>query len=154
MLEEIFLSSQLHTTLLLARILQTNLFPFNSPFRRSVASPWLIAFPASVTLTLVGPDQEAQHHNSDLFPGDEPTGTASGQGSFLDRERAALGEDADQFATEQDRTTTSATVQDDDNDLLGGDDDFGEPQHPAATTQDDLDFESSYPAIDTQNEVG
>lgn len=39
-------------------------------------------------------------------------------------------------------------------DLLGGDDDFGEPQHAAPTSQQDLDFESSYPAIDTQNEVG
>lgn len=90
---------------------------------------------------------------SNLVLGDEASGTASGEGSFLDRERAALGEDADQFATSQDRPTTSATVQDGEDDLLGGDDDFGEPQHAAATTQEDLDFESSFPAIDTQNEV-
>ncbi len=88
-----------------------------------------------------------------LLGKDEPTGTAAGEGSFLERERAALGEDADQFASAQDPKTASGTVQDDDGDLLGGDDDFGEPQHAAATTQEDLDFESSYPAIDTQNEV-
>lgn len=84
---------------------------------------------------------------------DEPSGPASGQGTFLDRERAALGEDADQFASSQDRATTSTTVQDGGDDLLGGDDDFGEPQHAPATNQEDLDFQSSYPAIDTQNEV-
>ena len=84
---------------------------------------------------------------------DEPTGPASGEGSFLDRERAVLGEDADQFATAQDRATTSGTVQDGDNDLLGGDDDSGEPQHAAATNQEDLDFQTAFPAIDTQNEV-
>jgi Clathrin light chain len=91
---------------------------------------------------------------SNILAGSEPTPTASGQGSFLDRERAALGEDADQFATAQDRTTASGTVQDGDDDLLGGDDDFGEAQHaPAATTQEDLDFENSFPALDTKNEV-
>jgi Clathrin light chain len=90
---------------------------------------------------------------SNSSAGDEPTGTASGEGSFLERERAALGEDADQFATTQDRATISATVQDGDEDLLGGDDDFGEPQPAAPTAQEDLDFESSFPAIDTQNEA-
>ena len=85
--------------------------------------------------------------------GSEPAGAASGAGNFLDRERALLGEDADQFTLTQDQATTSETAQNGEDDLLGGDDDFGEPQHAAATTQEDLDFESSYPAIDTQNEV-
>lgn len=84
--------------------------------------------------------------------GSGPTGAALGAGSFLDRERALLGEDADQFNFTQGQATNSATAQDGD-DLLGGDDDFSEPQHPAPTTQEDLDFERSYPAIDTQNEV-
>lgn len=89
----------------------------------------------------------------DLDFGSEPAGTASGEGSFLDRERALLGEDADLFASTQDHANTSATVQDGEDDLLGGDDGFAEPQHAAGTTQEDLDFESSYPAIDTQNEA-
>ena len=38
--------------------------------------------------------------------------------NFLDRERALLGDDADQFASENDR---AATVEDGDDDLLGGD---------------------------------
>ncbi len=96
----------------------------------------------------------SQYHDSDSPTGDEPTTTGPGEGSFLDRERAALGEDAELFSTTQDRATTSATVQDDSEDLLGGDDDFGEPQPaPTTTNQEDLDFESSFPAMDTQNEV-
>ncbi|ERF71884.1 hypothetical protein EPUS_01799 [Endocarpon pusillum Z07020] len=89
----------------------------------------------------------------DLDLGDNPPSTAPAEGSFLDRERAALGEDADQFATEQDRTTTSATVQDGEDDLLGENVSFREIQPEAATTQEDLEFENSYPAIDTQNQA-
>ena len=74
------------------------------------------------------------------------------EGSFLDRERAALGEDADLFATSDDRPTTTATVEDGDNDLLGGDDE-GDRQ-PQASGGDEIDgFESSFPAIATENEV-
>lgn len=64
------------------------------------------------------------------------------QDDFLARERAALGEDADQFATPQDRLTEGLEGEED---LLGG----GEA--PAA----DGDFESSFPSIETQaqNEV-
>lgn len=59
-----------------------------------------------------------------------------------------LGDDADQFASAADN---SATVQDgDDDDLLGGD--FSEAQ-PSQANNDMGDFESSFPAIDTQNEV-
>lgn len=90
---------------------------------------------------------------SDSWVGDNPPSTAPAEGSFLDRERAALGEDADQFATEQDRTTSSATVQDGEDDLLGEDVSFREIQPEGATTQEDLEFENSYPAIDTQNQV-
>jgi hypothetical protein len=89
----------------------------------------------------------------DFLVGDNPPSTAPAEGSFLDRERAALGEDANQFATEQDRTTTSATVQDGEDDLLGEDVSFREIQPEAATTQEDFEFENSYPAIDTQNQV-
>ena len=76
---------------------------------------------------------------------------SAGEGSFLDRERALLGEDADQFGSVPDHTN-NATVQEDDGDLLGGDDFGGEQQ--ASTVPDGMnDFESSFPAIDTQNEV-
>ncbi|EME45644.1 hypothetical protein DOTSEDRAFT_71369 [Dothistroma septosporum NZE10] len=69
---------------------------------------------------------------------------------FLARERAALGEDAEQFTTDADRT---AQVADDDDDLLGG---GSAPMH--ATNGDSAndmtgDFESSFPAVDTRNEA-
>lgn len=65
--------------------------------------------------------------------------------SFLDRERAVLGDEADQFATAQDHLAT--TVEDaGDDDLLGG---LG-----AADGADEiLGFESSFPTIDTSNDV-
>lgn len=60
-----------------------------------------------------------------------------------------LGDDADQFSTPADN---SATVQDSgDDDLLGGD--FQDAQ-PAMSSNNNMgDFESSFPAIDTSNEV-
>ncbi|KAF1343995.1 clathrin light chain [Delphinella strobiligena] len=68
---------------------------------------------------------------------------------FLSRERAMLGDDADQFSTPADH---SATLQDGgDDDLLGGD--FQDAQ-PALSSNNDMgDFESSFPAIDTSNEA-
>jgi hypothetical protein len=63
---------------------------------------------------------------------------------FLARERALLGDDADQFATPADNT---ATV-DDDDDLLGG----GQ-SYQASADHEMGGFESSFPAIDTSNEV-
>ncbi|KAK5452261.1 Clathrin light chain [Exophiala xenobiotica] len=79
---------------------------------------------------------------------------SAAQGSFLERERALLGEDADLFAA-NDKPGT-ATVEDGDDDLLGGDDgDFtsSAPAQPSSGAQDDLnDFESSFPAIDTRND--
>lgn len=65
---------------------------------------------------------------------------------FLARERAALGDDADQFATPNDLT---AAAEYDDNDLLGGDE--AVPQHGAS--EEISGFESSFPAIDTRNEA-
>lgn len=68
--------------------------------------------------------------------------------SFLERERAALGQDADQFASSADNTATAAHVEDDDDDLLGG------SSAPAHTNGNDMgDFESSFPAVDTSNEA-
>lgn len=64
---------------------------------------------------------------------------------FLSRERAALGDDADQFATPNDQ---AAVVEDDD--LLGGGETITQPADSAEISG----FESSFPAIDTQNEVG
>jgi hypothetical protein len=81
-----------------------------------------------------------------------PDSTA--QGSFLERERALLGEDADLFAAND--KPSAATVEDgDDDDLLGGGDDFvSAPQGSGGAAQNDLDtFESSFPAIDTRNDV-
>jgi len=56
---------------------------------------------------------------------------------FLTREKALLGDDADFFASGND----SAAFVDDDNDLLGGE-----------GGEEVTEFESSFPAIDTQNE--
>jgi len=74
---------------------------------------------------------------------------------FLARERAALGEDAQQFTTSGDN---AATVEegDDDDDLLGGG--MSAPSAPSngnfGDFNDDVgDFESSFPAVDTQNEA-
>lgn len=78
----------------------------------------------------------------------EPVETnGSDNDDFLARERAALGDDANQFASANDRTTT---VEDADDDLLGGGDDF---QQSANQGQDMSGFESSFPAIESQNEV-
>ena len=82
----------------------------------------------------------------------EPVDTNGGNGSgdnddFLARERALLGDDANQFATPNDRTT-SATVEDAEDDLLGGGDDYQQ-----SANQGDAGFESSFPALESQNEV-
>jgi len=56
-----------------------------------------------------------------------------------------LGDDADQFASENDR---AATVEDGDDDLLGGD--YKDANHGS---QEMSGFETSFPAIDTTNDV-
>lgn len=66
----------------------------------------------------------------DAFDAASPAGD-----DFLSRERAALGEDAGQFASSE----GAALVDSGDNDLLGGGDDI---QQEAAT------FESSFPVIE------
>ena len=77
--------------------------------------------------------------------------TTSGGGDFLERERAALGEDADMFGGND---SHAAGVEDDDDDLLGGGDDFAAPAGGSGANDDDLNgFESSFPAIDTRNDV-
>lgn len=60
---------------------------------------------------------------------------------FLARERAALGDDAAQFAG-------TGTAADAANDLLG--DDSGDAPPPS---NEQTQFETSFPSIDTQNEV-
>ncbi|KAL5358993.1 hypothetical protein BJX96DRAFT_147627 [Aspergillus floccosus] len=75
------------------------------------------------------------------------TNGAADESDFLARERAALGDDADQFATAQDHVVTSENV-DTGDDLLGGAEDA-----PAVVSHEEVSgFESSFPAIETQNE--
>jgi hypothetical protein len=72
-------------------------------------------------------------------------GDANDGENFLDRERALLGDDADLFASDNDR---AAKVEDGDDDLLGGD--FSQAN---VGSQEMSGFESSFPAIDTTNDV-
>ncbi|KAK5109114.1 hypothetical protein LTR62_007476 [Meristemomyces frigidus] len=95
---------------------------------------------------------ETQGHPATSALDDEPS-------DFLARERAALGDDAQQFSTTTDNTATVADADDDDDDLLGG----GGGMHTGPSVQngasamdnDDMmgDFESSFPAVDTRNEA-
>ena len=64
----------------------------------------------------------------------------------MTRERAALGDDAAQFASAGDN---AATVEDGDDDLLGGEIYGG----GHAGGEEITEFESSYPAMNTRNEV-
>ena len=70
---------------------------------------------------------------------------------FLSRERAALGDDANQFAGPGDSSNLSANFMDGDDDLLGGGNSYSGGQ---AGGEEVTEFESSFPAIDTRNEVG
>lgn len=81
----------------------------------------------------------------------EARGEAAGGDDFLARERAALGDDADMFASANDSKQTTVEDGDGDDDLLGGD--FGNTQHAAPVDSNDFDtFESSFPAVDTSND--
>ncbi|KAL8867133.1 MAG: hypothetical protein Q9174_005859 [Haloplaca sp. 1 TL-2023] len=73
-------------------------------------------------------------------------GDIDGPDDFLAREKAILGDDADQFASSNDN---AATVEDDGFDLLGGDStqEGGQQQQGPEISE----FESSFPAVDTQN---
>ena len=73
-------------------------------------------------------------------------GGATDGDDFLSRERALLGDDADQFASANDKL---ATVEDGDDDLLGG----GTSFQANVGGEEITGFESSFPAIDTTNEV-
>ena len=65
----------------------------------------------------------------------------------MTRERAALGDDAAQFASANDK---AATAEDGDDDLLGG----GSYGGGNAGGEEIIEFESSFPAMDTRNQVG
>lgn len=75
------------------------------------------------------------------------TNGAAADDDFLARERAMLGDDANLFSTSNDN---SATVEDGDDDLLGGSDNYGGGQGGGEEVSD---FESSFPAMGTRNEV-
>jgi hypothetical protein len=66
-----------------------------------------------------------------------------GGNDFLSREKALLGDDADQFSSGND----AAFVDSGDNDLLGG------GMSGGGMAEEVTEFESSFPAIDTRNEV-
>ncbi|KAL3424886.1 clathrin light chain [Phlyctema vagabunda] len=73
----------------------------------------------------------------------ETQGDGIGADDFLTREKALLGDDADQFASGNDN---AAFVEDDDDDLLGGGGGGGGDEEVT-------EFESSFPAIDTRNDA-
>jgi hypothetical protein len=82
-------------------------------------------------------------------PGLDLDPTASSQEDFLSREKAALGDDANQFASASDKFKPTA-VEDGDDDLLGG----GSAPSTTHLGGDDMSqFTSSFPSIDTRNEV-
>ena len=86
--------------------------------------------------------------------GDPSAASAEDPSDFLARERAALGDDAAQFATPGDNVATVADVEDDDDDdLLGG----GGGQTNGNTGGEEMDmmgdFETSFPVVDTSNDA-
>ena len=85
---------------------------------------------------------------------DNGVGDLGADDNFLARERAILGDDAAQFAGPGDHAG-QATVEDGEEDLLGGDYSNGGATNGEHHTggQDLTDFESSFPAIDTRNDV-
>jgi hypothetical protein len=68
----------------------------------------------------------------------------SGGDDFLSREKALLGDDANQFVSGND----AVAFADDDNDLLGGG-----GMSSGSMGGEVTEFESSFPAIDSRNEV-
>ncbi|KAF2469266.1 clathrin light chain [Lindgomyces ingoldianus] len=73
-------------------------------------------------------------------------GDAADEDDFLSRERALLGDDANQFASPNDKL---ATVEDGDDDLLGG---GGSSFQANVGSEEMMGFESSFPVIDTTND--
>jgi hypothetical protein len=92
--------------------------------------------------SFIAPDQHLHLPNKDAAA-TEPKGDSgfetAGADDFLSREKALLGDDANQFATGNDN---AAFVEDGDDDLLGG-----------GGGEEVTEFENSFPAIDTRNEV-
>ena len=98
--------------------------------------------------------------DTDVRPGQTtvqgaPTSTSADDPSdFLARERAALGDDAAQFASPRDNAATVADVEDDDDfdDLIGA---GGQTNGNTGGEEMDMmgDFETSFPAVDTSNEA-
>ena len=78
--------------------------------------------------------------------GDNVEALSPSSDDFLARERAALGDDATQFASNNNNNKAAFAENDDDDDLLGGGNNDGAGEEVE-------EFESSYPAIDTRNEV-
>lgn len=74
-------------------------------------------------------------------------GEIDGDNDFLARERALLGDDANEFASSNDH---KASAEDDDFDLLGDD---SAPAGGQQASECIDQFESSFPAVDTQNNV-
>lgn len=91
---------------------------------------------AEGTLTHYSPYSGANITAGQTEVNEAPTATDD---DFLARERAALGEDADQFATAQDHVGENVGG---DDDLLGGD----EPVEEIGQ------FESSFPSVESQNQ--
>ncbi len=80
--------------------------------------------------------------------GNGAAGADGAPDDFLTRERAALGDDAALFASSNDH---AATVQDGEHDLLGDGGNCEEVKHGG---EEITEFESSFPAVDSNNNVG
>ncbi|KAG9237015.1 putative clathrin light chain [Amylocarpus encephaloides] len=85
------------------------------------------------------PSLEEFDSGAQSSPQGTPGFETAGGDDFLSREKALLGDDANQFVSSNDN---SAFVEDGDDDLLGG----------GGGNEEVTEFESSFPAIDTQNE--
>lgn len=113
-------------------------FPSLEEFGDSESSNHYIIEPQ---LTLASQAQTAPKSNG------ATNGEIDGDDDFLARERALLGDDANQFASSNDHKVSAA---DDEFDLLGGD---SAPAGGQQASDSIGQFESSFPAVDTQNNV-
>ena len=100
---------------------------------------------SSLVVSTTWPDSIADQTAPPVSNGNHPTDSAGED--FLTRERAALGDDAALFASSNDN---AATVQDGNDDLLGGGESYNGAQHDG---EEITEFKSSYPAVDTHNDV-
>lgn len=139
------------TTTLLAHL---DLPSRSQPLHRladNIPQTWLIDFPRLKTLALVCTIVSQTYLCLTRCVGGEGStniiNDSTDNDDFLSRERALLGDDADQFSTPHDNNVR-ATVEDDDDDLLGGGGGGG-----GSGGADMGAFESSFPSIDNGNEV-